>query len=153
MTDKVVFRAVFDTNVIIAALMSKNPYSPTVELLQRWRQGEFTLLYTDDLLLEYQRKFISRQIAPTLRVSFLADIYAFGEIVDLSSDQIHSIITDDPDDDIVIASALVGRATHLVTYDPHLLNLGRTYQGINILDGLHFLYAVRGDTPPRKPEE
>jgi predicted nucleic acid-binding protein len=36
-------RAVLDTNVIIAALLSKNPGSPTVELLQRWGNGEFTL--------------------------------------------------------------------------------------------------------------
>ena len=57
-------------------------------------------------------------------------------------------IPDDPDDDVVIACAIVGKASHLVSYDPHLLNLGNTYQGLIILDGLHFLYAVRGDTPP-----
>lgn len=34
-TDKTAFRAVFDTNVIIAALKSKNSQSPTIELLRR----------------------------------------------------------------------------------------------------------------------
>lgn len=48
------FRTVFDTNVIIAALKSKNPHSPTVELLERWGNEEFTLVYCDDLLAEYQ---------------------------------------------------------------------------------------------------
>jgi predicted nucleic acid-binding protein len=56
------FRAVFDTNVIIAALKSKNPNSPIIELLQRWRQEEFTLIYCDDLRAEYQEKFIDRSI-------------------------------------------------------------------------------------------
>jgi predicted nucleic acid-binding protein len=34
-------RAVFDTNIFVAAYLSKSPNSPTVELLQRWLQGEF----------------------------------------------------------------------------------------------------------------
>lgn len=69
-------RAVLDTNVVLAALKSKNPHSPTAELVQRWEAGEFD------------------------------------------------------------------------TYDPHIHTLGSTYQGIRILDGLHFLYALRGDRPP-----
>ena len=152
MTEKNILRAVFDTNVVIAALKSKNPSSPTVELLRRWRQGEFIILYSDALLLEYLEKFISRDIDPALRIVFLADLDVLGEHIDLTPDQIQPLVPDDPDDDIVIACAIVGQATHLVTYDPHLLNLGETYQGITILDGLHFLYAVRGDTPPVKRE-
>ena len=42
-------RAVLDTNVIIAALKSKNPRSPTRELLTRWDNDEFDLLYAEDL--------------------------------------------------------------------------------------------------------
>ncbi|RLC90031.1 MAG: toxin-antitoxin system toxin component, PIN family protein, partial [Chloroflexi bacterium] len=56
-------------------------------------------------------------------------------------------IPDDPDDDVVIACAIAGGATHLVTYDIHLRSLGEEYQGVHILDGLHFLYALRGDVP------
>ena len=148
MSDKTALRAVFDTNVIIAALKSKNPNSPTNELLQRWRNGEFTLLYANDLLLEYREKFITRQIAPALRIAFLASLDAFGERIRLLPEQVQAIVSDDPDDDVVIACAIVGQATHLVTYDPHLLNLGEIYQDITILDGLHFLYVVRGDIRP-----
>jgi putative PIN family toxin of toxin-antitoxin system len=147
MTKKAIIRAVFDTNVIIAALKSKNPNSPTVELLRRWRAGEFIILYSDDLLLEYREKIISRDIDPVLSIAFLADLDVRGENVALTPDQIQPLIAEDPDDDIVIACAIVGEATHLFTYDPHLLSLGETYEGITILNGLHFLYAVRGDTP------
>jgi putative PIN family toxin of toxin-antitoxin system len=146
--DKPLLRAVFDTNVIIAALKSKNPNSPTVELLKRWRNHEFILLYSDDLLLEYREKFIARNINPALRIAFLASLYVLGEQVKLSPDQIKPVVVNDPDDNIVVACAIVGNATHLVSYDPHLLNLGETYQGITILDGLHFLFAVRGDKLP-----
>jgi predicted nucleic acid-binding protein len=40
-------RAVFDTNVFVAAHISKNPNSPMMELLKRWRRGEFELLYSE----------------------------------------------------------------------------------------------------------
>lgn len=147
-TDKLLLRAVFDTNVIIAALKSRNPNSPTVELLKRWRNDEFILLYADDLLLEYREKFIDRNIDPVLRIAFLASLAVLGEQVQVAPDQLKSVVLNDPDDDIVVACAIVGKATHLVSYDPHLLNLGESYQGVAILDGLHFLYAVRGDKRP-----
>ncbi|NJN94144.1 MAG: putative toxin-antitoxin system toxin component, PIN family [Anaerolineales bacterium] len=139
-------RAVFDTNVIIAALKSKNPHSPNAELLTRWREREFSLLYADDLLLEYREKFITRNIEFALQISFLANLDALGERIELSPHQIQPRVPADPDDDVVIACALAGQATHLVTYDPHLLNLGERYEGIALVDGLRFLYAVRGDT-------
>lgn len=42
-------RAVFDTNVFIAAYITRNPRSPTAELFHRWRNKEFDLLYCDAL--------------------------------------------------------------------------------------------------------
>ncbi len=139
-------RAVFDTNVIIAAFRSRNPRSPTVELLNRWQANEFTLIYCDDLLLEYQSKFIAHKINFETRTIFGRHLRTYGEYVYLTPDQIQPIVSADPDDDIVIACAVVGQATHLVTYDTHLQQLGEIYQNIKILDGLHFLYALRGDT-------
>jgi predicted nucleic acid-binding protein len=106
------------------------------------------LLYADELLLEYREKFIAREIESELRIAFLASLNAMGERVEIRPGQIEPIVSADPDDDVVIACASIGKATHLVTYDPHLLNLGKSYRGIVILNGLHFLYLVRGDTPP-----
>jgi predicted nucleic acid-binding protein len=45
-------RAVLDTNVYVSAFLSRNPSSPTKELLHRWQAGEFTLLVSDALLDE-----------------------------------------------------------------------------------------------------
>jgi predicted nucleic acid-binding protein len=53
-------RAVFDTNIIIAAHLTKNPQSPTRELLERWRNKEFELAYSTALLVEYQEKFMEK---------------------------------------------------------------------------------------------
>lgn len=145
-------RAVLDTNVPIAAHLSRNPRSPTIELIDRWRAGEFIQLYSDDTLAELQEKFIARQIAPDVAAQYVADLLRLGEYVDVAVEDVKPVITADPDDDLILACAVVGGGTHIVTYDPHFNVLGEAYQGIRILDGLHFLYAVRGDRPPEEME-
>ncbi len=140
-------RAVLDTNVAIAAHLSRNPRSPTVELLARWRAGEFIQLHSDDMLVELVEKFQQRRIASEAADLYLADLIRIGEHVIVLPEQIPDAIAADSDDNAILACAVVGRATHLVTYDPHFDVLGGAYQGIPILDGLHFLYVVRGDKP------
>ena len=147
-TKPVRLRAVLDTNVVFAGLFSRNPRSPTAEVLQRWYSDEFDVLYCDELRLEYREKLKARDIALARRAEFLAYLSRLGIRVRLSSADILPRVSADPDDDIVIACAIVGKATHLVTYDPHLRALGEDNQGVRILDGLHFLYALRGDLPP-----
>jgi len=148
MTERPVLRAVLDTNVVVAALRTRNSQSPTLELLERWVRSEFTWLYCDELEAEYQEKIEIPVISVEKRLTFLRRLRFLGERIELTPDQIQPIITADPDDDIVLACAVVGQATHLVTYDPHLLNLESSYQDVAIVDGLHFLYAVRGDQLP-----
>ena len=137
-----------DTNVILAALLSRNPRSPTLEILHRWRRGEFDLLYCPDLLVEYQEKLVAKGIREARTEWFLQGLFDKGILVSLAPGDILPRVPDDPDDDVVLACALVGGATHLVTYDPHLLSLDEEYEELRILDGLHFLYALRGDRPP-----
>ena len=61
-TERQRLRVVFDTNIFVAAHLSKNPHSPTMELLRRWRQEKFELLYSDDSLVEIDEKFSARGI-------------------------------------------------------------------------------------------
>lgn len=143
-------RVVLDTNVVFAGLFSRNPRSPTAEILQRWYNGEFDLLYCDGLRLEYREKLTAAGIDPLRRAFFLARLTRLGIRISLTKSDILSCVPDDPDDDVVIACAIAGGASHLVTYDPHLHALGEEYQGVRILDGLHFLYTLRGDTPPSR---
>jgi len=139
---------VLDTNVILAALLSRNPRSPTLEILHRWRRGEFDLLYCPDMLVEYQEKLVEKGIREARTEWFLHGLFDKGILVPLAPGDVTPRVPDDLDDDVVLACALVGKATHLVTYDPHLLTLNDEYEELHILDGLHFLYALRGDRPP-----
>jgi predicted nucleic acid-binding protein len=138
--------AVFDTNVVIAALKSRNPRSPTAELMTHWEAGKFDLLYSQDLRAEYARKTTERAVDPARSQAFLNQLDQSGIAVQVS--EVEPLIEADPDDDKVIACAVAGGADYLVTYDPHFLPLGDEYHGVRIVDGLHFLYIVRGDTPP-----
>lgn len=100
------------------------------------------------MLVELVEKFQAREIAADASDRYLADLITLGEFVIVAPEQVPDVIVADTDDNAILACAFVGRASHIVTYDPHFDVLGGAYQGIPILDGLHFLYVVRGDRPP-----
>jgi len=66
------FRVVVDTNVVIAALMARNPHSPTRELLERWESGEFDWLYSEDLRAEYVEKLREKRVDLSKARAFFA---------------------------------------------------------------------------------
>lgn len=121
------WRAVLDTNVVIAALKSRQSSSPTAELLRRWTAREFEVLYSAALQAEYEEKIAARSIDPARAANFLTDLKTTGLLVEVTV--VDAVIAADPDDDVVLACAIMGGATHLVTYDPHFLPLGDSYRG------------------------
>ena len=48
-----IFYAVFDTNVLVSSLMSKRKDSPTVALLDYVLDGQIVLLYSEEIVAEY----------------------------------------------------------------------------------------------------
>ena len=50
---KMTYYAVFDTNVLVSALMSRRADSPTVALLDYVLDGRIVLLYNEEILNEY----------------------------------------------------------------------------------------------------
>lgn len=141
-------RAVFDTNVIVSAFLSRSPTSPTQELIDRWLGDEFTLLVCDAIVDELIEKLVQHRIARPNIEAFVALLDSMAEWVDVPAEAIVPRIPADPDDDVVVACAIVGDADFLVTYDPHFAPLGENYEGIRISKALPFLWAVRGDQPP-----
>jgi len=147
-TERQRLRAVFDTSIFVAAHLSKNPHSPTLELLRRWRQGEFELLYSDDLLVEIDEKFSARGIGDEYKDSLLVELRDLATYVEVKPLDVKPVIIADPDDDFILACAVVGQADYLVTYDAHFDVLEGEYQGVKITEALPFLWTVRSDSPP-----
>jgi len=141
-------RAVLDTNVFVSAFLSRNPTSPTKELIRRWEEEEFILLVSDALLEEVAEKLVERGIEQERVIEFLTLIGRLAEWVNVPPEAVSPVIAEDPDDDHILACAVVGKADYLVSYDPHFESLGEEYQGIKITKALPFLWAVRGDRPP-----
>jgi putative PIN family toxin of toxin-antitoxin system len=134
---------VLDTNVFVSAFLSRSPTSPTRELIQRWLAGEFTLLISDALLDELAEKLVERGIEQEQVITFLAMLNSLAEYVEVPTEAVQPVITADPDDDHILACAVVARADYLVSYDPHFAPLNGSYQGVIIGKALPFLWAVR----------
>lgn len=141
-------RAVFDTNVIVSAYLSRSPTSPTQELIDRWLADEFILLVCSAIVDEFIEKLTARGVAREDIETFVALLDAMAEWVDVPEGAIVRRVAADADDDVVVACAIAGNADFLVTYDPHFAPLGDIYEGIRISKALPFLWAVRGDQPP-----
>jgi putative PIN family toxin of toxin-antitoxin system len=139
-------RAVLDTNVFLSAFLSRNPTSPTKEIIQRWQAGEFILLVSDALVDELTEKLLERRIPSDQVTEFLALLVGMAEWIAVPPDAVHPVVSEDPDDDAILACAVVGKADYLVTYDAHFESLGDGYAGVRITKALPFLRALRGES-------
>jgi predicted nucleic acid-binding protein len=136
-------RAVADSNVILAAQQSTHAQSPNREIIERWRLGEFDLLYSADTLAEYAEKLLALDVARGDVVEFLAHVISLGQAVEIRFFHLPSY-PHDPDDIAFLLCAWNGLASHLVSYDGDLLTLADDYRShFHICRPLEFLAAVR----------
>ncbi|MGC9333842.1 MAG: putative toxin-antitoxin system toxin component, PIN family [Anaerolineae bacterium] len=142
-------RAVLDTNLLVSYLLTHRP--PIATLIDHHlARDDFVLVTAAELLAELDRTLgypkLQRYYTDEERMRFVALIMALSEVVDLpiSLEEETSIprISRDPDDDMVIACAVVGEADVIVTGDEDLLVLERA-GGIPILTARQFLEMLR----------
>lgn len=116
-------RMVLDTNVLVSALI--NPGGLPDQVLQRWESDEFTLVTSAEQLDELQRVLgyekLRRFILPeqaTRLVTSLRHSATFAERLP------HIEASTDISDNVILATAMGGNASHLVTGDRgHLISL------------------------------
>jgi putative PIN family toxin of toxin-antitoxin system len=137
------WRIVFNTNIFVAGMLSKNPTSPNKELLERWRAGQFTLLTSRVLMLEVIEKLDERGIDRLTILDLISRLNIAAEKVELNPSDVLPVISEDADDDHVLACAVVGNADYILTYDPHFDVLGSSYKGIQIVEPIPFLFRLR----------
>ena len=125
-------RLVLDTNVVTSAMLWGG--SPML-LLQARREKRVELYTSTPLMAELtdilsRRKFKVKIAASLLTIDQLIDRYA--ELAQVVRPTPTPRIVSDPDDDVVIGTALSAKADLLVTGDRLLLSVGK-YQGVNIV--------------------
>lgn len=116
-------RVVFDTNVLVRALRSFDPESPNQKVLRLWLQKRLQLIVSNELVNEYLGVFAKvLELTPATIVRwesrFLSD--PRSTLVNLGRRFRESR---DPDDNMVLATADVGRVAFLMTNDRDLLDL------------------------------
>lgn len=125
-------RVVLDTNVVVSAMLwGGNPK----QLLQARQEKRVELFTSVTMLAELtdtltRPKFAKKIAASMLTIDQLVDGYA-GLTQVVRPMPTPRIVTD-PDDDVVIGTALAAKADLLVTGDWRLLDVG-AYQGVRIV--------------------
>lgn len=139
-------RAVFDTTVLISAFVSKDE-GLCHELLALARDGTFELVLSSAIILETWRKLLSAEhIRARYRYSdervhrFCRGLLRIADV--LRSTEPLSGVVRDPNDDIIVACAIDGRADTIVSRDKDLLSLG-VFRGVVIISPEAFRQQLR----------
>jgi putative PIN family toxin of toxin-antitoxin system len=127
-------KAVFDTNVLIAAFLTEGICA---KLMVRARRRDFDLILCDGILQEFKR---------VLKKKFATSPHETSEALTILSETTQEILgqTDsitpicrDSDDDLILACARDAVVDYIVTGDEDLLVL-KKYEGISIVNPKEF---------------
>lgn len=140
-------RAILDTNVVLAAKRTAHAQSPNVEIITRWMAGEFVWLVSGDMVTEYAEKLLEKGIDPVKVEIFVADLLEYAEEVPIRFFHFRHYPVD-ADDVVFLLVALNGDATHVVTYDEHLKDVGVFYPEVITCEPLVFLTDLRASLLP-----
>jgi uncharacterized protein len=126
---------VFDTNILISALLSSSSNPARCLALAKFRQVESVTC--QEILDEFAEKLLLKfKFSEEMTRSAVDEVCKFSRIVEISA--MLRAVPNDSDDDMVVECAVVGEATHIVTGDKHLLSLG-AYGGIAIVRAAEFV--------------
>lgn len=127
-------KAVFDTNVLIAAFLTEGLCSG---LLIRVRRQAFNLVLCDDIIREFEGVLIKKFKLTSTDISEISAI-----VSEAASEILHKLnpipnICRDPNDDMIIACAIDATADYIVTGNEDLLILEK-YKDIIIINPRNF---------------
>lgn len=149
-------RIVLDTNILARAAVS--PRGPAGEVFDRIAVGHVLVVapalldeLSDVLSREWVRRIHQRSEADI--ADFLGSLEAGGYSVVLT-DPPPRIVPADPDDDLIVAIAVAGKADVLCTRDQHFRDASvREYcrqHSIEVLDDTELLARLRETEPPNR---
>ena len=121
-------KAVFDTNVLVAAFVSEGVCA---KLLGRARRKQLNLVISPFILKEFENVLLKKFSASKEQIRTAAKLISEAAQI-VSHASMVSGICRDPDDDQILSCALSVKADYLVTGDLDLLEL-KEFHGIEIL--------------------
>ena len=138
-------RIVLDTNVLVSALITKG--TPPDLLYQAWDAGTFQLVTSIEQLDELKRVIAYKKLRPFIT---LDEAEALLETIDAAAVVVEGIpdvdVSSDPDDNVILATAIAGEADLLVTGDKSGLLALNAVHGIHIVTPKDALERIRGES-------
>jgi uncharacterized protein len=139
-------RATLDTNVLVAGIVT-SLQTVNGQVIQAWRENKYSLVLSEAILTELSRtlsepyfsaRLTAAQIEGTLNL-FHSEATIVPLLVPVAGVATH------PEDDLILATALSGRAHYLVTRDEKLQEKVQEYNGVVIVSPPAFLQRLRED--------
>ncbi len=143
-------RAVLDTNILISALITKNPSAP-LQIYKAFIAQQFLLIISPSILAEAEdvinRKKIVKYHTRTheQRKEIIKLLVALSYVTLEPNIPERIIIESDPKDDKFLHAAIEAQAEYIVSGDHHLLDL-KEYKGIKIITPNTFLSIIKKET-------
>jgi uncharacterized protein len=139
-----VLTAVIDSTVLVSAFLTDGGVSAA--LLRYAREGVFLVFLSEDILTETQHTLAYPRIRERYDYTD-ADVADFLNRLRLAATLVTelpqmTVVTRDPNDDMVIATAARAQAAYIVTRDDDLLSL-QQYEDITIISPEAFMAILR----------
>ena len=144
-------RIVLDANILVRADPRTSPHGLASALIKKVVRGPSTLIVSTPLLDELGRVLRYPRLQARWALSdadidsylhFLKEAASFVEL-----DECWAAVPEDPDDDPIVQTAIIGRAEVLCTRDPHFFHpLAQEYcraYGIRVVDDLTLMDELR----------
>lgn len=127
-------RLVLDTNVVVSGLLWLGSSRRLLELALDKRIALYSSpVLIDELSQTLHYAKLAERIAALRTTALALSAHYSAMVVPVVTDQIPRVISQDADDDQVLACALTARAHWLVSGDKHLHGLGGAYHTVRIL--------------------
>ncbi len=134
-------KVVLDTNILASGAISA--HGTLSRIVDAWRSGKFRVIVSlpivEELERTLQKPYFRRYLTDTQTSRFLQLLQRRAAVSPITV-VVHGIATH-PEDDVILATAVLAKADYLVTGDSKLQQVG-TYQGVAILSPRRFLESL-----------
>lgn len=134
------YRAVIDTNVFVSG--GTVTASPPYQVINHWRNQDFVMVVSPQLIAEYEEVLMRPKVVKYTGLSeretkqYIKEVRARAYVTEGELEV--DVLKDDPDDNMILACAEEGMATHVVTGNTRDFSF-KEYKGINIVTPREFL--------------
>ena len=135
-------RLLLDTNIIVSGLLSSK--GPPGKLLRAWLDGRFELVTSQEQIGELRRVLGYERLKPYIHPEQAHDFVENLEVLAIMAVPLPMLrLSPDPDDNVILATAVAGKADAVVSGDKaDVLALGQV-EGIPIITAREAIDRLR----------